>query len=37
VYEAAAREGRGAIRVRDKLVDAVHYRWAKRTIERAGL
>jgi len=34
-YEAAAREGRGAIRVRDRLVDAVHYRLAKRTLERA--
>jgi citrate lyase subunit beta / citryl-CoA lyase len=36
-YEAAAREGRGAIRVRDRLVDAVHYRWAKQALERAGL
>jgi citrate lyase subunit beta/citryl-CoA lyase len=35
-YESAAQEGRGAIRVRDRLVDAVHYRWAKRTLERAG-
>ncbi|HTD81623.1 MAG TPA: HpcH/HpaI aldolase/citrate lyase family protein [Thermoplasmata archaeon] len=35
-YEAAAREGRGAIRVKDRLVDAVHYRLAKRTLERAG-
>ena len=34
-YESAAREGRGAIRVQDRLVDAVHYRWAKRTLERA--
>ena len=36
-YEAAARKGRGAIRVRDRLVDAVHYRGAKKTLERAGL
>lgn len=35
-YEAAAREGRGAIRVRDRLVDAVHYRSAKKTLEVAG-
>ena len=35
-YEAAAREGRGAIRVKDRLVDAVHYRLVKRTLERAG-
>src|SRR5256712_1005161 len=36
-YEDAARQGRGAIRVRDRLVDAVHYRGAKKTLERAGL
>jgi len=36
-YEAAAREGRGAIRVGDQLVDAVHYRAAKRVLERAGV
>jgi len=36
-YEEAARQGRGAIRVRDRLVDAVHYRGAKKTLERAGL
>jgi len=36
-YEAAAGEGRGAIRVQDRLVDAVHYRGAKKTLERAGL
>src|SRR5439155_414980 len=36
-YEAAARAGRGAVRVRDRLVDAVHYRGAKKTLERAGL
>lgn len=36
-YEAAAREGRGAIRVRERLVDAVHYRSAKKTLEAAGL
>src|SRR5919204_624921 len=35
-YEAAARSGRGAIRVRNRLVDAVHYRDAKRVLERAG-
>jgi len=36
-YEEAARQGRGAIRVRDRLVDAVHYRGAKKALERAGL
>ena len=36
-YEAAARAGRGAVRVRDRLVDAVHYCGAKKTLERAGL
>ena len=36
-YEAAAGKGRGAIRVQDRLVDAVHYRGAKKTLERAGL
>jgi len=36
-YEEAARKGRGAIRIRDRLVDAVHYRGAKKTLERAGL
>ena len=36
-YEGAAQQGRGAIRVRDRLVDAVHYRGAKKTLERAGL
>jgi len=35
-YEAAARAGKGAIRVGDRLVDAVHYRWAKRILEHAG-
>jgi len=35
-YEAAARAGKGAIRVGDRLVDAVHYRWAKRILDRAG-
>jgi len=35
-YEEAGRQGRGAIRVRDRLVDAVHYRAAKKTLERAG-
>src|SRR5437867_1025887 len=36
-YEEAAQQGRGAIRVRDRLVDAEHYRGAKKTLERAGL
>jgi citrate lyase subunit beta / citryl-CoA lyase len=36
-YEAAAREGRGAVRVRDRLVDAVHYRSAKKTLDLAGV
>jgi len=36
-YEAAAGKGRGAIRVQDRLVDAVHYRGARKTLERAGL
>ena len=35
-YESAARSGKGAIRVRDRLVDAVHYRWAQKVMERAG-
>ncbi len=35
-YEAAARAGKGAVRVRDQLVDAVHYRWAQKVLERAG-
>ena len=35
-YEAAARTGKGAVRVHDQLVDAVHYRWAQRVLERAG-
>ncbi len=35
-YEEAGRQGRGAIRVRDRLVDAVHYRSAMRVLERAG-
>ncbi|HYM41001.1 MAG TPA: CoA ester lyase [Thermoplasmata archaeon] len=35
-YESAARNGRGAIRVRDQVVDAVHYRWAQKVLERAG-
>lgn len=34
-YEAAATAGRGAIRIRDRLVDAVHYRWAKRVLEHS--
>ncbi len=36
-YESAARTGKGAVRVRDQLVDAVHYRWARKVLERAGL
>ncbi len=35
-YEAAAGAGKGAIRVGDRLVDAVHYRWARKILERAG-
>ena len=35
-YESAARDGKGAIRVRDRLVDGVHYRWAREGLERAG-
>lgn len=35
-YESAASQGRGALRVRGRLVDAVHYRWAKKVLERAG-
>jgi len=35
-YEAAARGGRGAIRLQGRLVDAVHYRAAKKALERAG-
>ena len=35
-YEAAARAGKGAIRLGGRLVDAVHHRWAKRILERAG-
>ena len=32
-YEKARKEGRGAIRLDDKLVDYVHYRIAKRILE----
>ena len=35
-YESAAQAGKGAIRVRDRLVDAVHYRWARKVLERAA-
>lgn len=35
-YEVGSRSGKGAIRVRDQLVDAVHYRWAQKVLERAG-
>ncbi len=35
-YDSAARTGRGAVRVRDQLVDAVHYRLARKVLERAG-
>ncbi len=35
-YEVGARSGKGAVRVRDQLVDAVHYRWARKVLERAG-
>ncbi len=36
-YERAAREGRGAIRVDGLLVDYLHYKMAKRILEKAGL
>jgi citrate lyase subunit beta / citryl-CoA lyase len=36
-YEIASREKLGAVRVDDKLVDAVHYRNAKAVLERASL
>lgn len=36
-YEVAARSGKGAVRVRDQLVDAVHFRWAEKVLERAGV
>ncbi|AWR99039.1 HpcH/HpaI aldolase/citrate lyase family protein [Metallosphaera hakonensis] len=32
-YEMAMKEGRGAIRLRDQLVDQVHYRIAKKFLE----
>ncbi|MEM4884755.1 MAG: CoA ester lyase, partial [Saccharolobus sp.] len=32
-YEKAKREGRGAIRLDDKLIDYVHYKIAKRIVE----
>jgi len=32
-YEKGKREGKGAIRLDDKLVDYVHYKIAKRIIE----
>ncbi|ADL19841.1 Citryl-CoA lyase beta subunit-like protein [Acidilobus saccharovorans 345-15] len=35
-YESAARQGRGAIRFRDQLVDYVHYATAKRLLEDYG-
>jgi len=36
LYEAHAKQGRGALRIDDKLVDAVHYRMAKRLLESYG-
>ncbi|MEM0174350.1 MAG: CoA ester lyase [Sulfolobaceae archaeon] len=33
-YEKAIREGRGAIRLNDQLIDAVHYRLAKRILNK---
>ncbi|AOL17154.1 citryl-CoA lyase [Sulfolobus sp. A20] len=36
-YEKAKKEGRGAIRLDDKLVDYVHYKIAKRIIEFQNL
>ena len=35
-YQDSVRLGRGAIRIDDMLLDAVHYRIAKRTLENAG-
>jgi len=34
-YEEALRQGRGAIRLDDALIDNVHYRLARRILERA--
>jgi citrate lyase subunit beta/citryl-CoA lyase len=33
-YEKAVKEGRGAIRLNDQLIDAVHYRLAKKIISK---
>lgn len=35
-YEEASKMGKGAIRVDDKLVDAVHYKIAKKILELSG-
>ena len=35
-YQDSVRIGTGAIRIDDRLLDAVHYRIAKRTLEKAG-
>ncbi|WP_221290029.1 HpcH/HpaI aldolase/citrate lyase family protein [Stygiolobus caldivivus] len=35
-YEKARKEGKGAIRLDDKLIDYVHYKLAKRVIEFRG-
>lgn len=35
-YEEASSAGRGAIRLDDQLIDAVHYRMAKRILEAAS-
>lgn len=35
VYDEAAKSGRGAISLEGKLIDAVHYRIAKKTLENA--
>jgi len=36
-YENAVNEGRGAIRLNDQLIDAVHYRLAKKILSKAGI
>ncbi|BBD73120.1 CoA ester lyase [Sulfodiicoccus acidiphilus] len=36
IYESRSREGKGALRIDDRLVDAVHYRMAKRILDSLG-
>lgn len=36
VYEQALKTGRGAVKHRNQLIDAVHYRIARRILERAS-